>query len=153
MANTYSRIYIQIVFAVKYRKCLIAPRWEDELHKYISGLVTRKGQKLLAINSMPDHIHILIGMKPNCCLSELVREIKKASTEFINKNNWVPEKFQWQSGFGAFSYDYSGLDRVVKYVRNQKQHHQKVSFRDEYRNVLNDFLIECQQEYLFHEPE
>jgi REP element-mobilizing transposase RayT len=149
MPGTYSKINIQIVFAVKFRQCLIHPSWETELHKYITGIVTNKGQKMLAINGMPDHIHILIGMRPSCCLSDLVREIKKASTDFVNSQDYSKNKFQWQEGFGAFSYSENDLQRVINYVLNQKEHHKKKSFRAEYKAFLEEFQIDHQDEYLF----
>lgn len=104
MASTYSQIYIQIVFAVKHREALISYDWEERLYQYITGIVQNKGQKMIAINGMPDHIHLFIGMKPSCCLSDLVREIKKSSNDFINENKLSKYKFNWQEGFGAFSY-------------------------------------------------
>lgn len=149
MAGTYSQIYIQIVFAVKYRQSLIHASWEEELYKYITGIVTNKGQKMLAINGMPDHIHIFIGMKPNCCLSDLVREIKKASNEFVKEKKFTGYKFQWQEGFGAFSYSHSSLDNVIRYIQNQKQHHRKKTFKEEYEEFLTLFQIEFKDEYLF----
>lgn len=149
MASTYSQIYIQIVFAVKFRQCLIDSYWEEELYKYITGIVTNKEQKLLAINGMPDHIHILIGMKPSCCLSDLVREIKKSTNEFINEQKFTKSKFQWQGGFGAFSYSRSSLNNVVAYILNQKAHHRNKSFKEEYRYFLKSFQIEHKEEYLF----
>ena len=149
MVGTYSQIYIQVVFAVKYRESLIHHSWEEELYMYISGIIRNKEQKMLAINGMPDHIHIFIGMKPTCCLSDLVREIKKSSNEFINEKKFSKSKFQWQAGFGAFSYNHSSLDYVIKYIQNQKQHHQKQIFRDEYKEFLNTFQIEHKDEYLF----
>lgn len=147
--STYSQIYIQVVFAVKGRDSLIAKTWEDELYKYITGIVINKGQKLLAINGMPDHIHILIGMKPSCCLSDLVREIKKSSNEFIKEKKFTRLNFQWQEGYGAFSYSHSALDNVIAYINNQKEHHTKKSFREEYVAFLEKFKIEYKQEYLF----
>jgi putative transposase len=149
MAGTYSQIYIQIVFAVKNRQSLIHADWEEELYKYITGIVTNKGQKLLAINGIPDHIHILIGMKPTCCLSDLVREIKKASNEFVREKRFTNYKFQWQEGFGAFSYSHSSLDNVIRYIQNQKEHHRKKTFREEYKEFLELFQIEFKDEYLF----
>lgn len=149
MAGTYSQIYIQIVFAVKYRQSLIHASWEEELYKYITGIVTNKGQKMLAINGMPDHIHIFIGMKPNCCLSDLVREIKKASNEFVKEKKFTGYKFQWQEGFGAFSYSHSSLDNVIRYIQNQKEHHRKKTFKEEYEEFLTLFQIEFKDEYLF----
>lgn len=149
MAGTFSQIYIQIVFAVKGRESLINASWEEELYKYMTGIVQNKGQKMLAINGMPDHIHVFIGMKPSCCLSDLVREIKKASNEFVNEKKFSKFKFQWQEGYGAFSYSHSNLDNVVKYVLNQKEHHKKKSFKEEYLEFLEKFEIEFKDEYLF----
>jgi len=149
MAGTFSQIYIQIVFAVKARESLISPLWEEELYKYITGIVNNKEQKMLAINGMPDHIHFLIGMKPSCCLSDLVREIKKSSNEFIKEKKFTKFKFQWQEGYGAFSYSHSGLDNVIKYIMNQKEHHKKQSFKEEYKEFLNKFQIEYKDEYIF----
>ncbi|MBN8834869.1 MAG: transposase [Niastella sp. SCN 39-18] len=149
MSGTFSQIYIQVVFAVKGRQSLIHNSWEDDLYKYITGIVQNKEQKMLAINGMPDHIHFLIGMKPSCCLSDLVREIKKASNEFIKTKNFCPQKFNWQEGFGAFSYSHSNLDPVITYIRNQKEHHKKISFKEEYVEFLNKFEIEHKPEYLF----
>ena len=149
MPGTFSQIYIQIVFAVKGRESLIMTDWEEDLYKYISGIITNKEQKILAINGMPDHIHLLIGMKPSCCLSDLVREIKKASNTFIKDKKLSKYKFQWQEGFGAFSYNHSAIDRVIKYINNQKEHHKKQSFRDEYLDFLNKFQIEHNTKYLF----
>jgi REP element-mobilizing transposase RayT len=149
MPGTFSQIYIQIVFAVKNRDSLIQPSWEEELYKYISGIIKNKQQKLIAINGMPDHIHLFIGMKPSCCLSDLVREIKKSSTEFINEKKFSKFKFNWQEGYGAFSYSHSHIDLVAKYVMNQKEHHKKFTFREEYIDFLKKFEIEFKDEYLF----
>jgi putative transposase len=149
MSDTFSQIYIQIVFAVKYRKAMIHQSWEDDLHKYITGIIQNKGQKLLSINGMPDHIHIFIGMKPSCNLSDLVREIKKASNSFINERKLTTSNFQWQEGFGAFSYSQSHIDNVVKYIKNQKAHHTKQTFKDEYLEFLQKFTIEYEEKYLF----
>jgi len=149
MPGTYSRIYIQIVFAVKGRKSLIQPEWETEIHKYISGIVKTNDQKMIAINGMADHIHFLIGMRPNCCLSDLVRDIKRSSNGFVNDNKFTRYQFEWQSGYGAFSYGHSALDTVIAYIRNQKKHHQKKSFREEYQGFLSKFNIPFKDEYLF----
>jgi len=148
-AGTYSQIYIQIVFAVKGRNNLIHSNWEGDLYKYITGIVQNKEQKMLAINGMPDHVHFLIGMKPSCCLSDLVREIKKSSNLFINEKRFVKSKFEWQSGYGAFSYSRSALDNVIAYIMNQKNHHKKKTFREEYIEFLQKFQIEYKDEYLF----
>lgn len=149
--NTFSQIYIQIVFAVKGRASLVSKSWEEELYKFVSGIVTNKGQKLLAINGMPDHIHIFIAMKPTCCLSDLVREIKKASNLYINEKKLCPSKFQWQEGFGAFSYSHSQIDGVVKYIHNQEVHHSKKTFLEEYKKLLDDFEVEYDERYIFKE--
>lgn len=147
--NTYSQIYIQVVFAVKYRQSLIHSSWEDELYKYITGVVQNKSQKMIAINGMPDHIHIFIGMQPNCNLSDLVREIKKSSTTFIQERKFTNHKFQWQGGFGAFSYSQSHISNVANYIENQKAHHKKKSFKKEYLELLEKFEIEFEEHYLF----
>lgn len=149
MAGTFSQIYIQVVFAVKGRECVIHTSWEEELYKYISGIVRNKGQKMLAINGMPDHLHFIIGMKPSCCLSDLVREIKKSSNDFINEKKFSKYKFSWQEGYGAFSYSHSALDNVIQYVNNQKEHHRKISFKEEYKEFLEKFEVEFREKYLF----
>ena len=151
MANTYSQIHIQIVFAVKYRKASILPHFEEEVYKIITGIIQKKGQKLLAINGVEDHIHIFIGMKPTCNLSDLVREIKKYSTNFINDNSLLAHKFQWQDGFGAFSYSNSHVQRVINYILNQKSHHKKRSFKEEYCLLLEKFGVEFDERYVFNE--
>jgi REP element-mobilizing transposase RayT len=149
MASTFSQIYIHLVFVVKRRERLIHSTWEDELYKYITGIVQNKEQKMLAINGMPDHLHILIGMKPNCCISDLVREIKKSSNTWINEKKFMRTKFQWQEGFGAFSYSHSALDNVIAYIGNQKEHHKIQSFQDEYLEFLMKFQVDFKEEYLF----
>jgi len=149
MAGAFSQIYIQVVFAVKDRDFLIKQEWEEELYKYISGIVRNKEQKMLAINGMQDHIHFLIGMKPSCCLSDLIREIKKSSNEFINSGKFSNYKFNWQGGYGAFSYSHSALDNVISYINRQKEHHKKQTFQDEYKAILTKFKIEFKDEYLF----
>ncbi|WP_186758038.1 IS200/IS605 family transposase [Echinicola salinicaeni] len=149
MSSTFSQIYIHIIFAVKGRKSLIDPEWEAEVYKYITGIITNKGQKLMAINGMPDHIHILIGMRPSCCLSDLVREIKKSSNVYINEIFRKDRFFCWQEGFGAFSHCPASIDRVINYIHNQKEHHTKNTFRKEYRKYLNEYKMEFKEEYLF----
>lgn len=147
--STYTQIYIQIVFAVQGRESLIRPQWEERLYQYITGIVQNKEQKMLAINGMPDHIHFLIGMRPTCSLSDLVREVKKSSNEFIKENKLSEFKFSWQEGFGAFSYNHSQLDNVIKYIMNQKEHHRKKTFKEEYIEVLRKYEVEYKHEYLF----
>lgn len=149
MANTYSQIYIQIVFAVESRQNLIDPKHNDELQKYITGIVTARSQKLIAINNMPDHVHVLIGQRPDSALSDLIGDIKSGSTNFINRKRWVKGRFNWQEGFGAFSYSRSQLDTVIRYVKNQQKHHQRHSFRDEYIKLLERFDVPYEERYIF----
>src|SRR5436305_100557 len=128
MANTFSQIYIQVVFAVSNRQSLIRPEFKEDLYKYITGIVKNQGQKLIAINGVADHVHLLIGLRPAMALADLVRDIKADSTTYINKNRWVHGKFSWQEGYGAFSYGHSQLDTIVRYIQNQERHHQRRSF-------------------------
>jgi len=146
--STYTNLYIQLVFAVKGRQSLISPIWEDDLYKYITGIVEKKGNKMIVINGVPDHIHFFIGLNPACAISDLVREVKKSSNEFIKQNN-LANNFSWQSGFGAFSYSKSDIDRVVKYILNQKEHHKKQKFKDEFLLFLKKYDIEYDEKYLF----
>lgn len=147
--STYSKIYIHVIFSVKGKSSLIRQEWEERLFKYITGIVKQKGQKLLAINGMPDHIHMLLGMKPSCCLSDLVREIKKSSNEFINDHNLSKYRFAWQEGFGAFSYSHSQLSTVIGYIMRQKEHHRRRTFREEYMELLSRFDVAYEEKYLF----
>ena len=149
MSGTFSQIYIQVVFAVKHRDALIQAEWEERLYQYITGIVRNKGQKMLAINGMPNHIHFFIGMKPNCCLSDLVREVKKSSNDFIKENKLSGQPFNWQEGYGAFSYSHSQINTVVQYIANQKEHHQKQSFKQEYIQLLHHFNIQYEERFLF----
>lgn len=149
MANTYSQIYIQIVFAVKGRQNLIPKQYREELHKYIAGIIGKREQKLLAIYAMPDHIHLLVGLKPNITISDLVRDIKAGSSKFITDNNWFRTKFNWQEGYGAFSYSKSQINRVIKYILNQEEHHKKTTFKEEYLDFLKKFEIDYNEKYLF----
>ncbi len=147
--GTFSQIYIQVIFAVRGRNSAIANSWEAELYKYITGIVQNKGQKILAINGMPDHIHILIGMKPSCCLSDLVREVKKSSNSFVNQSGLVKGRFEWQEGYGAFSYSHSSLDNVIAYIMNQKEHHRNKSFKEEYISFLEKYKVDYEERFLF----
>jgi len=149
MANTYSQIYFQIVFAVESRQTLIDPGHNDELQKYITGIVSAQRQKLIVINNMPDHVHLLIGCRPDSALSDLVGDIKSGSTNFINRSRWVRGRFNWQEGFGAFSYSRSQLDAVVSYIKNQQRHHRSRSFRDEYVQLLDKFDVPYDERYIF----
>jgi len=149
MPNTYSQILIQIVFTVHGRQNLISEQHRNELERYITGIITKRGQKLLAIFCMPDHVHIVIGLKPSMNISDLVRDIKTGSSNFINASKWVRGKFSWQEGFGVFSYSKSQLEDVVGYVLNQKEHHQQTSFKQEYLGMLKKFEVDYDDRYLF----
>lgn len=149
MANTYTQIYIQVVFAVEGRQSLVRREWKEELQRYMTGIVTAQGQKLLAIHCMPDHTHVLIGLKPNLALSDLVGDIKTGSTNFINRQRWVAGRFHWQEGFGAFSYSHSHLTTVIRYIQNQEQHHARKTFRDEYLALLDKFEVPHEDRYIF----
>lgn len=149
MAGTFSQIYIQTILAVDGRKSLIRPSWEAELFRCMKGIITKMGEKPLAINGEADHLHILLGMRPSCCLQDLVEEIKKGSMEHINIKNLLVPKFQWQDGFAAFSHSPSSLDEVIEYIENQKEHHKTLSFKEEYEKFLKEFRIDHQEEHLF----
>jgi putative transposase len=149
MANTYTQLYIHVVFAVEGRQNLIAPEHNEELQKYITGIVSAQRHKLIAINNMPDHLHLLVGLRPDAALSDLVRDIKANSSRFINEKHWVAGRFSWQEGFGAFSYSRSQLGTVIRYIENQQRHHASTSFRDEYTALLEKFGVEFDQRYIF----
>ncbi len=149
MANTYSQLYIQIVFAVQGRQNLIAERNRILLEKYISGIIRNNKSKLLAIYCNPDHVHILIGLHPSIAISDITRDIKASSSKWINENNWINGLFRWQKGFGAFSYSKSQIDSVIKYILNQPEHHKKTTFKDEYLTLLQKFDIKFDNQYLF----
>ena len=149
MANTYTQIYIQVVFAVSARANLLLPEYKEEINRFITGIVSGQGQKLIAINGMPDHLHLLVGLRPDMALSALVREVKAGSSKFINQKRWFRGRFSWQEGFGAFSYAHSQLGAVVKYIRNQELHHSRTSFRDEYMTLLRKFDVAFDRKYVF----
>lgn len=149
MSQTFSQIYIQIVFAVQGRQNLIQKSWKDELHKYLSGIITGKNQKSIIINGMPDHIHAFVGLRPSMAISDLVREMKNNSTNFINDRTFVKGKFSWQEGYGAFSYSHSQMDNVYNYILNQEEHHKTKTFKQEYIQFLNSFGINYDEKYLF----
>jgi REP element-mobilizing transposase RayT len=149
MPDTYTKIYIHIIFTVQGRQNLISKQYKDELHKYITGIIQNKKQKVIAINGMPDHIHILIGIKPDIALSDLIRDVKANSSKFINEKKWIAGKFSWQEGFGGFSYSHSQLESVANYIKNQEKHHTKKTFRDEYLDMLKKFDVEYDPKYIF----
>lgn len=152
MANTYSQLHIMTVWAVKYRHGLIAPDWKENLYQYITGIVQNRGHKLLRINGMPDHVHLFFGLKPTESISTLMQQVKEQSTKWINGQRLCRGKFEWQDGFGAFSYGHSQIDDVVQYIINQEEHHQKKSFSEEYRQLLDAFEVPYDVRYLFQEP-
>lgn len=149
MPNTYSQLYVQIVFTVKGRESLIAKENREELHKYITGIIKGRDQKALAVFCMPDHVHVLVSIKPSIAISDLVRDIKAGTSNFIKEQKWVKGKFSWQEGFGTFSYSKSQVDTVVNYILNQEEQHKKKTFKEEYLDFLKKFDIEYQEKYLF----
>ncbi len=153
MSNTYTQIHIHLIFAVKFRQGLINPTWKERLHKYITGIIQKNNHKVLQINSMPDHIHILIGLRPNQSLSSLVQNVKSESTKFINNEKLSLIKFEWQEGFGAFSNSKNQIPNIIEYIKNQEAHHSKKSFSEEYIEFLNEFEIDWNPEYIFKQPE
>jgi putative transposase len=153
MPNTYTQLYIHCVFAVKFRQAVISPVWDDRLRNYITAIVQNNGHKMISINNMPDHLHLFIGLNPEQSLSRLMQQVKGDSSEWINKERLTGRKFNWQAGYGAFSYAKSQIKNVARYIENQQAHHRKKSFLDEYRKMLNDFEVDYNELYLFKEPE
>jgi REP element-mobilizing transposase RayT len=149
VAGTYSQIYIQIVFAVQGRQNLLQKEWRQEVFKYVAGIIKNKGQKSIIVNGVEDHVHIFVGLKPSMALSDLVRDIKNNSTNFINDHAWIKGRVNWQEGYGAFSYGHSQIESVYSYIQNQEQHHKKQTFKDEYLDFLRKFEIEHESKYLF----
>ena len=151
MANTYTQIFYHVVFAVKGRENLISSLWKDDLYKYISGIISNQGQKLYIINGMPDHVHILVSCKPTVALSNIVKEIKEHSSKYINEKGVIKGKFSWQEGFGAFSVSFRNVEQVVNYIKNQEEHHNVKSFKEEYLEFLNEQHITFDEKYIFEE--
>jgi REP element-mobilizing transposase RayT len=149
MANTYTQLYVQFVFAVKGRQSLLRKQYRQEVYKYVTGIVEKRGHKMLQINGMSDHVHIFIGFKPTEKLSDLVRDIKTNSSMFIKEQRFTPFKFEWQAGYGAFTYGHSQIDDVCKYIANQEEHHKKVTFRQEWTAFMNKFEVENDEQYWF----
>ncbi len=149
MANTFTQLYIQFVFSVKGRENLIKEEFRNEIEKYISGIVAKQNCKLLAIYCNPDHTHVFVSMHPTMSPSKLMEQIKSGSSKWINEKRFLKFKFNWQAGYGAFSYSISDINNVVKYILNQPIHHQKKSFRNEYLEMLNSFSIDYNEAYLF----
>ena len=153
MANTYTQLHIQFVFAVKYGAASIEKEWKDELHKYITGIIQENGHKMLQVNSMPDHIHIFIGMRPTQSIASLVQNVKAESSKWVKDRKFCTSPFAWQEGYGAFSYSKSHVPDVIRYIQNQEAHHQKETFLEEYKKILKAFEIEYDEQYIFNEPE
>ena len=153
MANTYTQLHIQLVFAVKYRVALIQKEYKESLHQYITGIFQQNEHKMLQINSMPDHIHIFFGMRPHQSISSLVQNVKSESSKWINENGFCRSAFAWQEGFGAFSYSKTHVPDVIRYIQNQQAHHKKETFLDEYKKMLKAFELEYDERYIFKEPE
>ncbi|MBY5957893.1 transposase [Membranicola marinus] len=149
MANKYLKIYIQIIFAVKYREAILAKSWRSELFSYMSTSLLDRGNYPLAVNGSYDHVHLFFDYRDTELISDLVRELKKSSNSFIKNKGFTRSKFQWQTGYGAFSYSYREKGKIIEYIRNQEKHHQKVRLKDEYLSMLNDFEIDFKDEYLF----
>jgi len=148
MANTYTQIHIQVVFAVQNRQSLISEKWEDELYKYITGIIQNYNHKVIQINGMPNHIHILFGMRPTQSLSDLMKKIKGNSSKWINEKGFVRGKFSWQAGYGGFTYSKSQLPNVIQYIKNQKEHHKNISFSEEYLKFLKEYEVEYDKRYI-----
>ena len=149
MANTFTQVHIHIVFSVRNRASLIHDHWREDLHRYVTGIVQNKGHKMLAVNSMPDHIHIFIGLKPDVAISDIVRDIKANSSKWINEEKRIPGRFEWQEGYGAFSYAHSQVQDVIAYIRNQQEHHRVRTFREEYVEFLHKFNVSYNPKYVF----
>jgi len=149
MANTYTQLYIQFVFSVRGRKNLIKEHFRDELEKVMSGIITNQKCKTYAIYCNPDHTHIFVGMHPTMSPSKLMEQVKSGSSKWLNQKQYISGKFSWQNGFGAFTYSKSHIDKVVKYILNQPEHHKKQSFKEEYLLLLQKFEIQYDSKYLF----
>jgi putative transposase len=153
MSNTYTQIHLHLIFAVKNRKSLIEDSWKDRLYQYITGVVQANKHKMIIVNGMADHLHIAIGMRPSQSLSDLMQDIKGSSSKWINDNNLSAGKFQWQEGYGAFSYNKSLLPKLIEYIKNQEEHHKQKTFLEEYKEFLKAFEIDFDEKYIFRELE
>lgn len=149
MANTYTQIYLHLVFSPMGRENIIPIKHKEELQKYTTGIIQNRKHKLLAINYMPDHVHIFIGYEPSQPLPDLLRDIKASTSKFINDKKWLPGKFRWQEGYGAFSYGHSQINEVIKYINTQEYHHKRATFKDEYLRLLERFEVEYDPKYIF----
>lgn len=152
MANSYSQIYIQAVFAVRYRNALIAEAWQHELFAVIGNLINETGCQTIIVNGVADHVHCLFGLKPTVALSDVMKAAKAKSSKWTNESGLVEGRFEWQEGYGAFSYSQSHRDKVRRYIQNQAEHHREETFADEYRKLLNRFEVPYDERYVFVEP-
>lgn len=151
MANTYSQIHVQVVFAVQNRESLIGSKWKNELYRYISGIIQNHKHKVITINGMPDLVHILIGLRPSQSISELMQKVKGDSSKWINQKGFVLGKFSWQEGYSAFSYGKSQVDDVIDYIKSQEIHHQRKTFKEEYKQFLEKFEVDFDEQFVFKE--
>ncbi|OMQ12452.1 IS200/IS605 family transposase [[Flexibacter] sp. ATCC 35103] len=149
MSNTYHQVYIQAVFAVKYREALITKECKSKILSVIGNLINETGCKTIIVNGTEDHVHCLLGLKPTISISELMKIVKGKSSKFINDHELTRHKFEWQEGYGVFSYSRSHIDAVYKYIANQEEHHKKQNFRDEYLSFLNKFNVKFDEKYIF----
>jgi REP element-mobilizing transposase RayT len=152
MANTYHQIYLQIVFAVKYRNALLDKKWREQLLGIIGNLINETGCKTIIINGVEDHVHCFIGLKPAMAVSELMKTVKAKSSKYINDHKLTPERFEWQDGYSVFSYGQSQVDSVYRYIQGQEVHHKKQTFREEYLMFLKKFKVAYDEQYIFQEP-
>ena len=141
MAGTFSQIYIQAVFAVEGRANLLQKPWREEVFKYMAGIIKGKNQKSIIVNGVANHVHLFIGLKPSIAVSDLVRDIKNNTSNFINTQKFVHGKFSWQEGFGSFSYAHSQIEQVYQYILNQEEHHRKKTFKEEYLEFLKKVAV------------
>jgi REP element-mobilizing transposase RayT len=148
MTATFSQIFIQVVFSVKSRKNLIPQENLEEVFEYIAGIIRNKGHKPIIVGGVSNHVHVFIGLKPGVCVSSMVRDIKNNSTNFINQQDWLREKFSWQNGFGAFSYGNSQVEQVFNYIKNQEEHHKSLTFREEFVAFLEKFDVDFERKDL-----
>ncbi len=153
MANTYTQIYLQFIFAPKFRASLIHHDWENDLYKYITGIIQHHNHKMLCINGMPDHIHLLVGFHTTQSIGDLMQDVKASSSKWINENKLTKHRFEWQSGYGAFSYSKSQVADVIAYIQRQKEHHRKRTFLEEYKLFLENFQVEYNEQFIFKIPE
>lgn len=151
MANTYHQIYLQTVFAVKYRAAVLDKVWRSTVQGVIGNLINETGCKTIIVNGVEDHMHCFLGLRPAVSISELMKEVKAKSSKFINDHSLTKERFEWQPGYGVFSYRQRDVDQIYHYVKNQEAHHQKQSFNSEYLDLLKEFEVEYDEQYLFKE--